>query len=59
MDGRLIAAERTNAFRSVFGFLMDDKSEIDIAGKFKLEEFKDAFKAYDAPGRNGKILLVS
>ncbi|WP_103923718.1 zinc-dependent alcohol dehydrogenase family protein [Algoriphagus boritolerans] len=55
----LIAAERTNAFRSVFGFLMDDKSEIDIAGKFKLEEFKDAFKAYDAPGRNGKILLVS
>lgn len=55
----LTDADRSRAFRSVFGFLMDDKSKIDIAGKFKLEEFKEALSAYAAPGRNGKILLMS
>ncbi|MFN3996563.1 zinc-dependent alcohol dehydrogenase family protein [Algoriphagus sp.] len=52
-------AERGKAFRSVFGFLMNDNSKIDIAGKFKLEEFKEALEAYSEPGRNGKILLIS
>ncbi|MDP2040751.1 MAG: zinc-dependent alcohol dehydrogenase family protein [Algoriphagus sp.] len=51
--------ERAKAFRSVFGFLMNDNSQIDIAGKFKLEDFRDALKAYAEPGRNGKILLIS
>ncbi len=52
-------AERSKAFRAIFGFLMNDNSKIDIAGKFKLEEFKQALEAYSQPGRNGKILLVS
>lgn len=52
-------AERAKAFRSVFGFLMNDNSQIDIAGKFKLEDFGDALMAYAAPGRNGKVLLIS
>ncbi len=51
--------DRAKAFRTVFGFLMNDKSKIDIAGKFKLTEFKEALEAYAQPGRNGKILLVS
>jgi NADPH:quinone reductase-like Zn-dependent oxidoreductase len=51
--------ERSKAFRSVFGFLMNDNSQIDIAGKFKLEDFSHALKAYAEPGRNGKILLIS
>lgn len=50
---------RAKAFRTVFGFLMNDKSKIDIAGKFKLTEFNEALEAYAQPGRNGKILLVS
>lgn len=52
-------SDRAKAFRTVFGFLMNDKSKIDIAGKFKLTEFKEALEAYAQPGRNGKILLVS
>jgi NADPH:quinone reductase-like Zn-dependent oxidoreductase len=51
--------DRKEAFRTVFGFLMKDDSKIDIAGKFNLEDFKDALEAYSRPGRNGKILLVS
>lgn len=51
--------EREEAFRSVFGFLLNDSSKIDIEGKFKLEEFSAALEAYEKPGRNGKILLVS
>lgn len=51
--------ERGKAFKAVFGFLMNDKSKIDIEGKYKLEEFKDALEAYSKPGRNGKILFVS
>lgn len=51
--------ERSKAFRTVFGFLMNDNSQIDIAGKFKLEDFSHALKAYAEPGRNGKILLIS
>lgn len=51
--------ERAKAFRSVFGFLMKDDSKIGIDGKFKLEDFRAALEAYEKPGRNGKILLVS
>jgi len=51
--------DRAKAFRTVFGFLMNENSKIDIAGKFKLEEFKEALEAYSQPGRNGKVLLVS
>lgn len=50
---------RMKAFQTVFGFLMKEDSKIDIAGKYPLSEFKVALEAYEKPGRNGKILLVS
>ena len=50
---------RMKAFQMVFGFLMKEDSKIDIAGKYPLSEFKVALEAYEKPGRNGKILLVS
>lgn len=50
---------RMRAFQTVFGFLMKEDSKIDIEGKFPLSEFKAALEAYEKPGRNGKILLVS
>lgn len=52
-------AERAKAFGKVFGFLLKEDSKIDVSGKFSLEQFKEALEAYDTPGRNGKILLVS
>ncbi|RIW14587.1 zinc-binding dehydrogenase [Algoriphagus lacus] len=52
-------SDRTKAFRNVFGFLMKEDSKIDVEGKFTLDQFKEALAAYDTPGRNGKILLVS
>lgn len=51
--------ERKNAFAQVFKFLMQEDSQIDIAGKYPLEEFAEALKAYEKAGRNGKILLIS
>jgi len=51
--------DRKKAFAEVFGFLMKNESKVDIAGKFTLEEFRFAIEAYEKPGRNGKILLVS
>ena len=52
-------SDRAKAFRNVFGFLMKEDSKIDVEGKFTLDQFKEALAAYDTPGRNGKILLVS
>ena len=51
--------QRMKAFGKVFGFLMQDSSQVDVAGKFDLSDFKEAIQAYETPGRNGKILLVS
>jgi NADPH:quinone reductase-like Zn-dependent oxidoreductase len=51
--------DRAKVFRSVFGFLMNDESTIDVSAKYSLEEFKEALTAYETPGRNGKILLMS
>ncbi len=50
---------RNTAFKAVFGFLMADGSQVDVAAKYPLEQFKEALEAYEKPGRNGKILLVS
>lgn len=55
----LSAEQRMKAFGKVFGFLMQDTSQVDVAGKFDLSNFKEAIKAYETQGRNGKILLVS
>ncbi|MDF2157712.1 zinc-dependent alcohol dehydrogenase family protein [Algoriphagus sp. CAU 1675] len=51
--------ERRKMFHEVFEFLMKEDFQINIEGKFHLEEFRKAIKAYEKPGRNGKILLVS
>jgi NADPH:quinone reductase-like Zn-dependent oxidoreductase len=51
--------ERTEAFHAVFGFLLNENSHVDVAGRFRLEDFNAALEAYAKPGRNGKILLVS
>ncbi|MBB6325738.1 NADPH:quinone reductase-like Zn-dependent oxidoreductase [Algoriphagus iocasae] len=53
------AEKRKMAFKTVFDFLLKDDSKIDIAGKFTLDQFEEALKAYHKPGRNGKILLIS
>jgi NADPH:quinone reductase-like Zn-dependent oxidoreductase len=53
------AADRGKAFGKVFGFLMKEDSKIDVAGKFSLDQFKEALETYEKPGRNGKILLIS
>jgi NADPH:quinone reductase-like Zn-dependent oxidoreductase len=52
-------AARKAAFGAVFGFLMAETSQVDVAAKFPLEQFNEALEAYEKPGRNGKILLVS
>lgn len=57
--GELDQEERASVFAAVFGFLTAEESKIDIAGKFRLEEFRAALEAFEKPGRNGKILLVS
>lgn len=45
--------------QSVFGFLMQDGSKVDVAATFPLSEFKAALDTYEQVGRNGKILLLS
>ncbi|AMQ56879.1 zinc-dependent alcohol dehydrogenase family protein [Algoriphagus sanaruensis] len=55
----LSVENRMNAFQAVFGFLLKDDSQVDIAGKYPLEDFQAALATYQTPGRNGKILLVS
>ncbi len=52
-------AERMAAFKQVFGFLMKNADKVDVAQKFSLEEFREAIDAFEAAGRNGKILLMS
>ena len=55
----LSVENRMKAFQAVFGFLLKDDSQVDIAGKYPLEDFQAALATYQTPGRNGKILLVS
>jgi len=51
--------EKLKAIQVVFGFLIQHAEKVDVAGRFTLERFKEAIEAYEKPGRNGKILLVS
>lgn len=55
----LAPENRMKAFQQVFGFLLMQGSKVDVAQKFPLTEFKAALDAYEKPGRNGKILLIS
>lgn len=52
-------SEKGKAIKTVFGFLIQHSEQVDVAAKYPLEQFKEAIEAYETPGRNGKILLVS
>jgi NADPH:quinone reductase-like Zn-dependent oxidoreductase len=52
-------AKRSSAFKTVLGYLMSQKVKVDVQATFPLEEYKEALAAYEASGRNGKILLCS
>lgn len=51
--------ERNELFKETISFLMQDDFNVDVAAKFKLEDFKEAIEKYYELGRNGKIILVS
>jgi len=51
--------DRASLYKETQEFLMRDDSKADVAAKFPLTEVKAAIEAYNKPGRNGKILLVS
>lgn len=55
----LTDSEKGKAIKTVFGFLIQHSEQVDVAAKYPLEQFKEAIEAYETPGRNGKILLVS
>ncbi len=56
---RISGEERAKLYKETHAFLMSDDSKVEVAGKFQLTEIKEAIEAYNKPGRNGKILLVS
>ncbi len=56
---RISNEERVKLYKETEGFLMRDDARAEVAEKFPLTEVKAAIEAYNKPGRNGKILLVS
>lgn len=56
---RISSEERAKLYNETQAFLMSEDSKVEVAGKFQLTEIKAAIEAYNKPGRNGKILLVS
>ena len=56
---RISNEERAQLYKETQAFLMDEYSKVEVEAKFPLEEVKAAIEAYNRPGRNGKILLVS
>ncbi|MEB2778074.1 zinc-dependent alcohol dehydrogenase family protein [Algoriphagus sp. D3-2-R+10] len=56
---RISSEERAELYKETQTFLMRDDSKAEVAEKFPLTEIKAAIEAYNKPGRNGKILLVS
>ena len=56
---RISSEERAELYEETQAFLMKDDSKAEVAEKFPLSEIKAALAAYNRPGRNGKILLVS
>lgn len=56
---RISKEERAKLYQETQAFLMSDDSTAEVAEKFPLTEVKAAIEAYNKPGRNGKILLVS
>ncbi|WPR76700.1 zinc-dependent alcohol dehydrogenase family protein [Algoriphagus sp. NG3] len=56
---RISNEERVKLYKETEDFLMRDDARAEVAEKFPLTEVKAAIEAYNRPGRNGKILLVS
>lgn len=56
---RISGEERAKLYKETQSFLMSEDAKVEVAGKFQLTEIKEAIAAYNKPGRNGKILLVS
>lgn len=56
---RISSEERAQLYKETQDFLMKDDSKAEVAEKFPLSEIQAAIAAYNKPGRNGKILLVS
>ncbi|SFB45413.1 zinc-dependent alcohol dehydrogenase family protein [Algoriphagus aquimarinus] len=56
---RISKEDRATLYQETQAFLMSDDSTAEVAEKFPLAEVKAAIEAYNKPGRNGKILLVS
>ena len=56
---RISNEERAELYKETQSFLMRENFKAEVAEKFPLTEVKAAIEAYNKPGRNGKILLVS
>lgn len=56
---RISSEERAKLYKETQTFLMRDDAKVEVTGKFPLVEVKSAIEAYNRPGRNGKILLIS
>ncbi|PZX49631.1 zinc-dependent alcohol dehydrogenase family protein [Algoriphagus chordae] len=56
---RISKEDRAKLYKETQAFLMDEDSKAEVAERFPLTEVKAAIAAYNKPGRNGKILLVS
>jgi NADPH:quinone reductase-like Zn-dependent oxidoreductase len=56
---RISNEDRAKLYKETQAFLMDEDSKVEVEASFPLTEVKAAIEAYNKPGRNGKILLVS
>ncbi|WP_192349596.1 zinc-dependent alcohol dehydrogenase family protein [Algoriphagus sp. Y33] len=56
---RISEEDRAELYKETQSFLMREDSKAEVAEKFPLTEVKAAIEAYNKPGRNGKVLLVS
>ncbi|MEB2780522.1 zinc-dependent alcohol dehydrogenase family protein [Algoriphagus sp. C2-6-M1] len=56
---RISSEERAKLYKETQALLMSDDSLAEVAEKFPLIEVKAAIEAYNKPGRNGKIILMS
>ena len=56
---RISNEDRAKLYKETQAFLMDEDSKVGVEATFPLAEVKAAIAAYNKPGRNGKILLMS
>ncbi|MHA8052422.1 zinc-dependent alcohol dehydrogenase family protein [Aquirufa sp. Wall-65K1] len=55
----LSSEKRFSAIKSVFEHLAKESIQMDVPTTYPLENFQEAIEAYQTPGRNGKVLIVS